>query len=173
MKTRASLAWAFLYHDSNPYIKKSFERTANNILPQELENHCITSSSYWVIFLILLSFFVLFIWARGIVRGLCFHPCSRLSSSPTYEHVRWPRKVSNILRTSVKFSKNPSGIRLQNCFIQDQHNETNRNSYYTGADLEGGCRGCAPLPPEMTCGFLIQLVFCKEKKTMWFIGVEV
>ena len=24
----------------------------------------------------------------------------------------------------------------------------------------------------MTCGFLIQLVFCKEK-TMWFIGVEV
>ena len=28
------------------------------------------------------------------------------------------------------------------------------------------------LPHEMTCGFLIQLVFCK-KKTMWFIGVEV
>ena len=25
---------------------------------------------------------------------------------------------------------------------------------------------------EMTCGFLIQLVFCK-KKTMWFIGVDV
>ena len=33
----------------------------------------------------------------------------------------------------------------------------------TGADLGGGCRGCAPLP-EMTCGFLIQLVFCKKKK---------
>ena len=32
-----------------------------------------------------------------------------------------------------------------------------------------------PPPPEMTCGFLIQLVFCKKKKkkTMWFIGVEV
>ena len=44
-------------------------------------------------------------------------------------------------------------------------------NYSTGADLGGGCRGCAP-PPEMTCGFLIQLVFCK-KKTMWFIGVEV
>ena len=41
-----------------------------------------------------------------------------------------------------------------------------------GADLEGGCRECAP-SPEMTCGFLIQLVFCKKKKTMWFIGVEV
>ena len=27
-------------------------------------------------------------------------------------------------------------------------------------------------PPEMTCGFLIQLIFYK-KKTMWFIGVEV
>ena len=43
--------------------------------------------------------------------------------------------------------------------------------FHTGADLGGGCRGCAP-SPEMTCGFLIQLVFCK-KKTMWFIGVEV
>ena len=31
-----------------------------------------------------------------------------------------------------------------------------------GADLGGGCRGCAP-PPEMTCGFLIQLVFCNKK----------
>ena len=29
-----------------------------------------------------------------------------------------------------------------------------------------------PPSPEMTCSFLIQLVFCK-KKTMWFIGVEV
>ena len=38
------------------------------------------------------------------------------------------------------------------------------------ADLGGGCRGCAP-PPEMTFGFLIQLVFCKKK--MWVIGVEV
>ena len=28
----------------------------------------------------------------------------------------------------------------------------------TGADLGGGC----PPPPEMTCGFLIQLVFCKK-----------
>ena len=27
-------------------------------------------------------------------------------------------------------------------------------------------------PPEMTCGFLIQLVFCKKKK-LGFIGVEV
>ena len=44
--------------------------------------------------------------------------------------------------------------------------------YIAGADLRGGCRGCAP-SPEITCGFLIQLVFCKKKKTMWFIGVEV
>ena len=47
-----------------------------------------------------------------------------------------------------------------------------RQSCRTGADLGGGCRGCAPPLPEMTRGFLIQLVFC-EKKTMWFIGVEV
>ena len=31
----------------------------------------------------------------------------------------------------------------------------------------------SPPPHEMTCGFLIQLVFCEKKKTMWFIGVEV
>ena len=34
----------------------------------------------------------------------------------------------------------------------------------TGADLGGGSRGCAAPPPQMTCGFLIQLVFCKKKK---------
>ena len=42
--------------------------------------------------------------------------------------------------------------------------------------LQGGSRGrvqgVRTPPPQMTCGFLIQLVFCK-KKTMWFIGVEV
>ena len=42
--------------------------------------------------------------------------------------------------------------------------------------LRGGSRGrvqgVRTPPPEMTCGFLIQLVFC-QKKTMWFIGVEV
>ena len=39
----------------------------------------------------------------------------------------------------------------------------------------GGSRGrvqAVRTPPEMSCGFLIQLVFC-QKKTMWFIGVEV
>ena len=35
-----------------------------------------------------------------------------------------------------------------------------------------GAGGAHPPPPEMTCGFLIQLVFYK-KKTMRFIGVEV
>ena len=43
--------------------------------------------------------------------------------------------------------------------------------------VKGGSRGRVqgvriPPPPEMTCGFIIQLVFCK-KETMWFIGVEV
>ena len=39
------------------------------------------------------------------------------------------------------------------------------NGLINRADLRGGCRGCAlpPPPPEMTCGFLIQLVFCKKK----------
>ena len=43
-------------------------------------------------------------------------------------------------------------------------------------ERRGGSRGRVqgvrtPPPSEMTCGFLIQLVFCK-KKTLWFIGVE-
>ena len=36
----------------------------------------------------------------------------------------------------------------------------------------GGGRPPPPPPPEMTCGFLIQRVFCTKKK-LWFIGVEV
>ena len=32
----------------------------------------------------------------------------------------------------------------------------------SGADLGGGCRGAHPSPSEMTCGFLMQLVFCKK-----------
>ena len=38
------------------------------------------------------------------------------------------------------------------------------------ADL-GGVQGVRTSPPEMTCGFLIQLVFCK--KNYLVIGVEV
>ena len=35
---------------------------------------------------------------------------------------------------------------------------------YARADLGGGCRGCTPPPPpEKTCNFLIQLVFCEKK----------
>ena len=39
-------------------------------------------------------------------------------------------------------------------------------------------QGVLTPPPEMTCGFLIQLVslttgILRKKKTMWFIGVEV
>ena len=48
-------------------------------------------------------------------------------------------------------------------------------SRYTGADLGEGAGGAhPPPPPEMTFGFLIQLIFCEnKKKTMMFIGVEV
>ena len=34
-----------------------------------------------------------------------------------------------------------------------------------GADL-GGCRVCTPFPPDMTCGFLLQLVFCQKEKKL-------
>ena len=36
-----------------------------------------------------------------------------------------------------------------------------------------GVRTPPPTHPEMTCGFVIQLVFCKKKQKLWFIGVEV
>ena len=37
-------------------------------------------------------------------------------------------------------------------------------TYNRGADLAGGCRGCTPPPPpDMTCDFLIQVVFCQKK----------
>ena len=45
-------------------------------------------------------------------------------------------------------------------------------SHYRGGP-RGRVQGVRTPPPELTCGFLIQLVFCKKKETMWFIGVEV
>ena len=43
------------------------------------------------------------------------------------------------------------------------------NSPLNGADLGEGCRGCVPPPPspEMTCGFLMQLVFCKIQSNLF------
>ena len=40
-----------------------------------------------------------------------------------------------------------------------------------GADLGGGCRGCAP-PPRDDLSFF-NTTGILQKKTMWFIGVEV
>ena len=113
IRTRASLAWAYLYHYSNPYIKKPFERTTNNTLPQKSKSlhhffflldhsscYCPSSNS---------------LYGHEARLGLSSLP--KLSSSPIYKHMRWPRKVSSILQTSAKFSKNPSGKTLQNCFI--------------------------------------------------------
>ena len=37
-----------------------------------------------------------------------------------------------------------------------------------------GAGGVHPSPPpDTTCGFLIQLVFCEKRKTLWFISDEV
>ena len=60
-------------------------------------------------------------------------------------------------------------------YFPNFHQYSLRNENYNASQgriyIGGGCRRCTP-SPEVTCGFLIQLVFCK-KKTMWFIGVEV
>ena len=47
------------------------------------------------------------------------------------------------------------------------------SNWKTRGGSRGRVQGVRTPPPAMTCGFLIQLVFCKKKKTMWFIGVEV
>ena len=43
----------------------------------------------------------------------------------------------------------------------------------TGADLGGGCRGCAPLPPPQDDLRFSNTTGILKKKTMRFIGVEV
>ena len=44
----------------------------------------------------------------------------------------------------------------------------------SGADLGGGCRGCAPPPPRDDLRFSNTTgILQKKRKTMWFIGVEV
>ena len=77
-------------------------------------------------FLLLLSFLKLFIWTRG----LYFHSCPTLSSSPTYEHMRCPRKVSNILRTLLLTPVTQRGKRSKTVSCTslppDQQNETNK-----------------------------------------------
>ena len=45
-------------------------------------------------------------------------------------------------------------------------------AFVTGADLGGGCRGCAPPPPRDDLRFS-NTTGILQKKTMWFIGVEV
>ena len=46
---------------------------------------------------------------------------------------------------------------------------------WTGADLGGGCRGCAPLPlgDDLRFSNTTSILQKKKKKTMWFIAVEV
>ena len=108
-----------MYHGSNPYINLTSEAREN------LHHFFLKLVS---------SYFELYIWARG----LCFHPFHELSSSLTYEHdehMRWPRKVSNILRTSVNSQKkNPIGKTLQNCFAHKSSRgsgkQNQQNSYY-------------------------------------------
>ena len=51
--------------------------------------------------------------------------------------------------------------------------ESQSNAPSMQGRILGEGAGGAPPPPEITCSFLIQLVFCKKKNTMWFIGVEV
>ena len=47
------------------------------------------------------------------------------------------------------------------------------NDITAGADLGGGCRECAPPPPPGDNLRFSNTTGIMQKKTMWFIGVEV
>ena len=73
----------------------------------------------------------------------------------------------------LKNNKSSFSDKIKNEMIKSSLNEL--MPVYPGGDLRGGGRGCAPPPPPgMTCGFLIQLVFCEKKKNyVVYSGVEV
>ena len=59
-------------------------------------------------------------------------------------------------------------------------NNYGKHCKFVNCNFRGGSRGrvqgvrtAFPPPAEMTGGFLIQLVFCEKKKTMWLIGVQI
>ena len=54
----------------------------------------------------------------------------------------------------------------------DYRPNTSQHCWPIGADLGGGCRGCAPPPPRDDLRFS-NTTGILQKKTMWFIGVEV
>ena len=63
-----------------------------------------------------------------------------------------------------------------NCKLFDVLYRSSSLQGVPGADLGEDCRVAPPdppPPPKMTCDFLIQLVFCKKKKALCFICVEV
>ena len=62
---------------------------------------------------------------------------------------------------------NERAVRFVSCLFLET------NTLHIRGGSRGRVQGVRTPSPEMTCGFLIQLVFCKKKKTIWFIGVEV
>ena len=72
-----------------------------------------------------------------------------------------------IIQNECPQESNKIGKQRQKCKRSKSLNVGYHQSILSsGADLGGGCMGCAPppLPHDMTCGFLIQVVFCKTKK---------
>ena len=75
-----------------------------------------------------------------------------------FKHENIIRLVNNLINKEIIHGE-------ENFFhrgtLQEIPSEQNRPILATsGAYLGEGCRGSARPPPEMTCGFLIQLVFC-------------
>ena len=69
------------------------------------------------------------------------------------------------VQISISVTTNQVGVRKIKMIRFRISGPAEVGSNKAGADLGEGCRGCAPLPPpppEMTCGFLIQLEFSKK-----------
>ena len=72
----------------------------------------------------------------------------------------------------IHFSKNLQTLKKYVRKGKKPKQEKRKKERNTGADLGGGCRGCAPPPSRDDLRFSNTTGILK-KKTMWFIGVEV
>ena len=120
-------------------------------------------------------------WMSDMNSGV-FNPTPRLSNSEITRHFNLYLWTNPCMTKIMPSPCDPSQVVYDSALAFRDHLQMiiwiltreksgldcKREHRHTGADLEGGCRGCAP-PPEMTCGFLIQLVFCKKKKQKTYV----
>ena len=96
--------------------------------------------------------------------------CTRLTAGTVMTFTQVKRRV-DYMRGKLNIPKHSRRVvKLQPLRFILLQLETIKGTILKFQQTRGGSRGrvqrgCTPFPPEMTCGFLIQLVFCNK---MWF-----